>query len=147
MFRPANILVATDLSKESDRAISAALDIAGKYRSHVELMYVLDDVRQCSVDYCIPQDEVDSAKSRMLKEAKRMLKEQISRIPVHPKVDIMETVKFGDQLTEILTEVEKNKIDLLVAAPHEKHKAWHAFSHLTDELARKTGCETLLVRH
>lgn len=147
MFSPANILVATDLSKESDRAITAALDIAGKYKAHVELLYVLDDVRQCSVDYCIPQNEVDSTKSRMLKNARRMLKEQIERLPKHPKVDIRETVKFGNQLTEILTEVEKRKIDLLVAAPHEKHKAWHAFSHLTNELAEKSECETLLVHH
>lgn len=32
MFSPANILVATDLSRESDKAISAAFDIAGKYK-------------------------------------------------------------------------------------------------------------------
>ena len=147
MFSPANILVATDLSKESDRAISAALDIAGKYKAHVELLYVLDDVIQCSADYCIPQDEVDATKSRMLKQARKMLKEQIERLPKHPKVDIRETVKFGDHMREILTEVERKKIDLLVAAPHEKHKAWHAFSHLTNELAINSGCETLLIRH
>jgi len=147
MFNPANILVATDLSRESDRAISAALDIAGKYKSHVELLYVLDDVRQCSVDYCIPQEEVDAAKGRLLKEARSQIREQIDRLPKHPKISITETVRFGDHLTEIMNEVKTRKIDLLVAAPHEKHKAWHAFSHLTDDLAKRSGCETLLIRH
>lgn len=147
MFRPANILVATDLSRESDKAISAAFDIAGKYKAQVELMYVLDDVIECSADYCLPQDEVDSTKTRMMADAKKMLKEQINRIPRHPQVDIRETVKFGDKLAEILTEIDEKKIDLLVAAPHEKHKAWHAFSHLTGELSKRSACETLLVRH
>ena len=147
MFRPANILVATDLSMESDRAITAALDIAGKYKSSVELLYVLDDIRQCTADYCIPQNEVDETKNGMMKEARRMLKEQLKRIPKHPKVDIRETVKFGDYLNEIIDEVERKKIDLLVAAPHDNLKGWHAFSHFTERLSQKAGCETLLVRH
>ena len=147
MFSPANILVATDFSSESDRAVSAAFDIAGKFKSSVELLFVMEDVRQCSVDYCIPLEEVNAAKARMLKEAGKKMKEQLKRLPRHPKVEIREALRFGDHAAEIIDEVDKKKIDLLVAAPHKKHKAWHAFSHLTDELAKKSRCETLLVKY
>lgn len=147
MFRPANILVATDFSKESDRAVGAAFDIAGKYKSKIDLLYILDDVIECTADYCIPPENVEATRTRMLKEAKKQMKEQLTRFPKHPKVSIKETVRFGNHFDEILNEVKNRKIDLLVAAPHEEHKAWHMFSHLTEKLGGKTGCETLLVRH
>lgn len=147
MFRPANILVATDFSKESDRAVSAAFDIAGKYRSNIELLNVLDDVIECSADYCIPHEEVVATRSRMLKEARRLMKDQLARFPRHPKVSVKATVRIGDHFAEIMDEVKTRKIDLLVAAPHEEHKAWHMFSHFSEKLGEKAGCETLLVRH
>ena len=147
MFSPANILVATDFSKESDRALSAAFDIAGKFKSSIEVLYVLDDVIQCTADFCISDEELKATKTRLLKDAKEHMKEQLTRLPKHPKVNIKETVKFGNHIDEIMDEVKTKKIDLLVAAPHEEHKAWHMFSHLTGKLGEKSGCETLLVRH
>lgn len=147
MFRPAHILVATDLSRESDRALNAAFDIAGKFKSSVEVLYVLDDVIECTADYCMPHEKAEATRANLLRQAKKQMKEQLARMARRPGVTVKETVRIGDRFEQITDEIRSRKIDLLVAAPHEEHKAWHMFTHLSDKLGKDSGCETLLVRH
>ena len=47
MFSPKKILVPTDFSKESDNALKAAVEIAGKFQSEVYLLNVIDDITGC----------------------------------------------------------------------------------------------------
>jgi hypothetical protein len=57
MFRPTRILVPTDMSKHSDRAICQAFDIAGQFGSEVFLLHVIQNpVQQCTVDFCMDQN-------------------------------------------------------------------------------------------
>lgn len=148
MFSPTNILVTTDFSQESDKALAAAIDIAGKYKSHVELLYIHDDIPATLGDYIIPETEIAAEKKRLVDEFCKKMEEQVSRISSAKNVPVEERVKFGSHLDEIIREVDDKKIDLLVTAPHERHKWWHVFySHLTEELANKSRCETLLIRH
>lgn len=148
MFNPTKILVPTDFSMESDRALATAIDLAEKYKAKVEVLYVLDEIDGCVADYCMPEVELESLKKRMLEAARKKLEEQIGKIPKKKGISIDENVRFGNQVDEIIHEVDEKKIDLLVAAPHEHHKPWHLFfAHLTEELASKSRCETLLLKH
>lgn len=148
MFNPTSILVPTDFSKESDMALATAVDLAEKYKAKVEVLHVLDEIDGCVADYCIPENERESLRKRMLEAAKKKLDEQIEKIPRKKGLSINEKVRVGNQVEEIIHEVEEKKIDLLIAAPHEHHRKWHAFfSHLTDELASRSKCETLLLKH
>lgn len=148
MFKPKRILVATDFSRESDNALSEAVDIAGKYRAKVELLHVLGDIPRWTFDYLMPEEEFISARKRLLDDAMKKMKRQVKKISAGKKIVIDQIVRFGDQVNEIIGEVEEKKIDLLVAAPHQKHRAWHLFfPHLTEELSDRLSCETLIVRH
>jgi len=148
MFNPTSILVPTDFSKESDMALITAIDLAEKYKAKIEVLHVLDEIDGCVADYCIPENERDALRKRMMEAAKKKLDEQIGKIPKKKGFTINEKIRVGNQVDEIVREVDENKIDLLVTAPHEQHKPWHMFfSHLTDELASKSKCETLLLKH
>ncbi|HOP62072.1 MAG TPA: universal stress protein [Spirochaetota bacterium] len=148
MFNPTNILVTTDFSMESDKALSAAADIAKKYHSRIELLYILDDIQDCMEGYCIPEKDLIAAKKELMKTARKKMDEQISKVSISKDIPVEENVRFGFHFDQIIREIDDKKIDLLVTAPHEHHKGWHLlYPHLTDELARKSKCETLLIRH
>ncbi|MBK7550265.1 MAG: universal stress protein [Syntrophaceae bacterium] len=55
MFTPKSILVPTDFSEHSDRAVRQAVDIAEQHNSKIYLLHVVDRLQQCAIDYCIPQ--------------------------------------------------------------------------------------------
>lgn len=146
MFSPKKILVATDFTPESDNALTNAIDIAVKFNSEVYLLHVLDDIADCVADYCLPAEHVAGAKKSLIDSAAKKLQDQIKKANAG-SVTVKEVTRFGDHIEEIIKEVEEKSIDLIVAAPHEKHKVWHILiSHLTEELVKKAKCKLLLVK-
>lgn len=147
MFKPEHILVPTDFSVESDQALAAAIDIAGKYHADVDLLYVLDEVDQCSVDYCMRDEDYMSMKQGLLKEARRKMGREIRAIAGKRHAVVSRNFRWGNHLDEILGEVEEKDIDLLVVGPHVEHKPWNLIlGHLTDRVIKDSPCETLLVK-
>jgi len=63
MFAPKNILVPTDFSEHSDRALAEAVDIARRHKARIYLLHVLGVVRQCVSDYCMPADLLEDVRA------------------------------------------------------------------------------------
>ena len=81
MFAPKNILVPTDFSKYSDKALKEAIDIAVQYGSKIYLLHVIDQqVQECAIDYCLSYEVVQSLKKESLKTAKENLEKEANRI-------------------------------------------------------------------
>ena len=56
MFSPKNILVPTDFSEASDRALNQALDIAEQFHSRIYLLHVItESLQRCGEDYCLDE--------------------------------------------------------------------------------------------
>lgn len=150
MFSPKKILVTTDFSGDSDNAVNAASEIAEKYSSELYLMHVLSEIDSCLGEYCmvkLTKDDAEKVKKNMMDAASKKLKEEIAKAIPKKGVKIQQVIRFGVAIDEIIKEVDEKKIDLLVIAPH-KHKSWAVFfSHLSDELVKKSGCKTLLVKN
>lgn len=147
MFKPAKILVATDFTGESEKALAAAVEIAGKYHSNIELLYIMDELQQCSADYCMSAEDFESLKQRVLKDAQKKMRKEVKTVAGERAVRISQSFRFGNHTDEILREVDEKKIDLLVMGPHWHHKPWSRFTgHLTDHIMKKVNCEMLLVR-
>jgi len=151
MFSPKKILVTTDFSSESGTALKTAVDIAGKFKSEVYLMHVLHEIEPCVAEYCLislSDEDVKKAKKNLTASTSKKLKEEIFRAAPKGGTKVEEVISFGNPIDEIIREVEEKKIDLLVVAPHEHHKSWNLFfSHLSDELVKKSSCKTLLVKN
>lgn len=121
MFRPARILVPTDLSGDSDVAIRRAFDVAKTYGSDVFVLHVIiDPVKQCIVDYCLSDEITAEINSRMLETVRSQVWGQLAKFasmgvsPVH--VDI----RTGVPHDEILKEAEERAADLIVIATFGK---------------------------
>jgi len=103
MLMPTKILVPTDFSEHSDRALEQALDIAREYQAKVFVTHVIVVVR--------PEFE-----NALRWEAQERLKNQLDRFPRARHLDVATDVRTGIVYEEILKESEENGIDLIVIA-------------------------------
>ncbi len=119
MFKPSRILVPTDMSEYSDRAIRNALDIAGQYKAEVFLLHVVQDpVQQCSIDYCISEDLWARVQEQMFDSVRKGIRAQLAKFPSIDPAAVTADVKTGIPYQEILNEAEERDIDLFVISSH-----------------------------
>lgn len=148
MFEPKKILVPTDFSEYSDKALSQALDIAEKYNSKVFLLHVIDkNIQQCVVDYCLPQEAVDQLERESLNKSKEMMQHEVDKIAPRPAVEIDYDIQRGVPYDVILKEQEEKDIDLIVIASHGKDGLiGHLMGNVADRVAERATSEVLIVR-
>jgi universal stress protein A len=147
MFNPKNILVTTDFTDESGKALRETLDIADKYQSTVHLLHVIEDIQQCAVDYCLSESEILAEKNKLLEEGMKKMDAEINLIARGRAVPILKEIRFGHTVDEIIKYEGEKKIDLVVTAPHKSQKRWWRIApHLTNSLVRKSLCETMVIK-
>lgn len=148
MFCPARILVPTDMSEQSDRAVREALDIAKLYDSEVIVLHVvMDPARLCTVDYCLSEDLMDRFTAESMESARRAVRSQLVKFRSMGDMSIRTIIRTGVPHDMILKEAEDEKIDLIVLATRrdtllEKHFMGSVASHLL----RGSKCQVLLVK-
>jgi len=121
MLKPTKILVPTDFSEHSDKALKQALDIASEYNAKVYVLHVVHERIHSALsddysDISITEKEVLKFEKRMMDVAKERLYKQIERFPENKKVKLVQMVVNGIPYEEILREQEKLGIDLIVIA-------------------------------
>src|SRR5512145_1827616 len=102
MFAPKQILVPTDFSVYSDKALSQAIDIAKQHGSTIHLLHVINIVRQCAIDYCLDKAIMDQLEKQSTERAQDRMKEEIDKFPESKTVTIIPEVKNGTPYEEIL---------------------------------------------
>jgi universal stress protein A len=117
MLKPTKILVPTDFSEYSDKAMRQALDIAKQYGAKVYLVHVIqDEVRQCVVDYCLTDEMIKQVEDQMLQTAQANIQKQVEKFPQSKEVEVFTEVKKGIAYEAILKEEEEKGVDLIVIA-------------------------------
>jgi len=117
MLKPTNILVPTDFSEHSDRALDQALDIAKQYNARVYLFHVIHLViYRCAIDYSISEDMIGELKRQAVDAAHDSLKKQLEKFPQSREVEVRTGIATGIIYDEILREAKEKKIDLIVIA-------------------------------
>jgi len=115
MFKPTRILVPTDMSSHSDKAVKQAIDIARQFNSELFLLHVIQDpVQQCTVDYCISEGLVGQLQSELMEAARKGIQKQVEKFPEADGVTITTDVKTGAPYDQILQEEKERGIDLVV---------------------------------
>ena len=105
------ILVATDFSTRSDRAVRRAILLAKKFEAAVSLVHVVDDDR--------PKRIVDAERE----SASMLLSEQARSLREIDGVDCSVSVALGTLSEEIIKAAEASMADVLVIGPH-RHRAF-----------------------
>ncbi|HNQ47722.1 MAG TPA: universal stress protein [Syntrophorhabdus sp.] len=115
---PTKILVPTDFSTYSDKALRQAFDIAKQYNAKVYVIHVVHEkITDTIDDYGITYPSyVKEIEGKMIDEAKKKMKEQIDKFPQSKELVIESDVQIGN-ISEAILQEEKNKgIDLIVIA-------------------------------
>ena len=117
MLKPTKILVPTDFSEYSDKALRQALDIALQYKAKVFVLHVVhEQITQCVYDYCLSAAEVQRAEEQLIAAAKQNLEKQLAKVPAAKEVELTADVRKGIPSEEVLKEEQEKGIDLIVIA-------------------------------
>ena len=148
MFKPKNILVPTDFSEHSDKALRQALDIAEKFNSKVFLLHVVDKgIQQCVADYCLPKETFEQLERESVSKSRELMEHEVSMVAGRPAVEIDFDVQKGVPYDVILQEQQDKDIDLIVIASHGKSGLMgHRMGNVADRVAERATSEVLIVR-
>ncbi len=145
MFAPKNILVPTDFSDFSDKALQKAVDIATQHKSKIYLLHVVDRIAQCAVDYCIDFALVEQVEKQSVKFAEEQLKKETAAVSANG-VPIVFDVQKGDAYETIIKEQQDKNIDLIVIGSHGKTGLIQHLGSIADKVVRGAKCPVLLVK-
>jgi universal stress protein A len=148
MLKPTKILVPTDFSDYSDKALSQALDIAREYKARVYLLHVVNlTIQQCVVDYCLSEEMVKQIEAQAMNSARENLQKEAEKYPKAKEVEVSVDVRNGIPAEEILKEEADKGIDLIVIASLGKSGL---FKYLIGSVARNvlkgSKCPVLLTK-
>jgi nucleotide-binding universal stress UspA family protein len=146
MFAPKNILVPTDFSEYSDKALKKAVDIALQHKSKIYVLHVVDEVVQCAVDYCLDISLVKQVEKQSLGFAREKLQKEVEKFAQSKGIQIIVDVKMGDTYETILKEQKDKRIDLIVIASRGKKGLIHHLGSIADKVMRGAKCPVMLVK-
>jgi nucleotide-binding universal stress UspA family protein len=147
MFSPKSILVPTDFSKFSDKALQQAIDIAKQFKSKIYLLHIVGIVIQCAVDYCLDLQTVNEVEKKSIDSAKKMAEEQLAKFPDSKLIDISIDIRKGTPYEEILKDQQEKKVDLIVIASHGKTGVRHyLIGSVAEKVVQNAKGQVLLLR-
>jgi nucleotide-binding universal stress UspA family protein len=140
------IVVPTDFSEHSLRAIDYGVDIGEKFSSHITLVYVIEPLLQAA-DLTWTTVDFEELNKAHRESAEKQLKQIVAgRIPKGTPCD--STILFGKPFVEILKYAEEENADLIVMATHGRGAISHILMGSTAEkVVRKAPCPVLTVKH
>jgi len=131
MLTPSKILVPTDFSEDSDRALTQALDIAGQYHARVFLLHVTHEAPVSPHPFPHSSPEAALLAKEMYQQIndhfqakpRKKLQIQLSKCPKVKEVGVDTDVRQGIACEEILKEEKEKGIDLIVIASLGRSRA------------------------
>jgi nucleotide-binding universal stress UspA family protein len=142
-----NILVATDFSGDSGKALDEGVKLARRLNAIIFLMHAIDAIDQCSVDYCLNFEDVEATKEKLIREAREKLDEEIMRVDARD-ISIIPEVRYGRTYEEIIKDESEKYIDLLVVGQHGRRSFWNRMAtHLSTRLVKNPARDILVVHH
>jgi universal stress protein A len=117
MLAPTRIMVPTDFSEYSDRAVAQGVDIARQYNAKLFLVHVVhEDVHRGNFDFTFPEEFVREVKDSAVSSASTSIQKELDFFPRSKEVEVSTNVRHGIPYDEILKEEKEKNIDLVVIA-------------------------------
>jgi len=140
------IVVPTDFSDFSLRALAYAIGLAEKYGSSLFVLYIAEPTLQVSDMAWVGVND-QSLKNEHAEEAQRQL-EQLVRDQVPAGLPVTAEVRTGDAVEEIIQFAENKGADLVVMATHGRSGLSHMLMGSTaEQVIRKASCPVLTLKH
>lgn len=147
MFNVQRILVPTDFSKYSDKALQQALEIAETFNSTIYLVHVV----RGDVDFSIMETFDEKTQIKVQKELNKKwesgFEKQIGKFPLAEKTEIIKKVIKGVPYKEILEFQKEIDADVIVISTHGRSGFEDFFFGSTAEkITRRATCSVLIVK-
>ena len=152
MLKPTKILVPTDFSEYSDKALKQALDIAAEYHAKVFALHVVDEKLQSTMTedhsgLIVNLNEITRLEKDLVHKAKERLHKQIEKLADRGNVQLVQEVVNGIPSQEILRAQERIGADLIVIASLGKSGvAKFLIGNVANNVLRGAKCTVLLTR-
>ena len=148
MLKPTKILVPTDFSEYSDKALQQGIDIARQYNAQVYLFHVIPvEFSHAFADYAIPAEAIENFEKQQLDTAMENMKTQLAKFPKAKEAEVLMEIGKGVAYEEILKEEKKKGIDLIVIASLGKTGlAKYFIGSVSRNVLRHAGCPVLLTK-
>jgi len=115
MLMPTKILVPTDFSRYSHKALSQAFDIAQEYKAKVYVLHVVHEKISHNLDdYGLTPQSIKSMETKMVNGARKKLQKQIDKFPQSKEIEVFSEVVRGIPSEEILKMQTEKGIDLII---------------------------------
>lgn len=128
-----NLLVATDLSPRSDRALERAWRLALDHEAHLTVLHVSDE------------DLPEQIANNRQEEAVYLIKEQVSSFGREAEQHVAVKVVGGNAMHGILDEAEKTGADLIILGTHRRDFLGDFFTGTTVERVIRYANRSVLV--
>ena len=146
MFAPKKILVPTDFTNDSDRALREALDIAKAFNSKVFLIHIDHRIQEAAADFVLSAELVEGVEKADAKLASEDMRTEIQKIAKEAAVDIEIAEKHGQTHEEILSYGKEQGIDLIVIEPHARRGLLKALmGGVADKVTHHAPCSVLVL--
>jgi nucleotide-binding universal stress UspA family protein len=140
------IVVPTDFSDHSLRALAYAIGLAEKYDASVKVLYVNEPALQVSDMAWVGVDE-RSLKDEHVKDARRQM-DRIIQDQIPEDLSAESEVRSGDAVEEIINYAGDVNADLIVMATHGRSGLSHMLMGSTaEQVIRKAACPVLTLKH
>ena len=147
MFAPKNILVPTDFSEFSEKAVLAAEELARRFNARLHVLHVVEMLPQlCSDPYCVDPMVIQQVEEESFRGAQKKLEAEVARL-TSIGLDAEMNVRQGTPYREILGEQQDKQIDLIVIASHGRSGLLsHLIGSVADRVSRSAHCPVLLIK-
>lgn len=149
MSSPKTILVATDFSEFSDRALKEAMEMAENYRAKLVLLHVIDEnLQQCVVDYCLSAEAFTQLQEKSEQASRQKLEEELKKVSTRKDGNGVDfKVRTGVPYTEILHEQQEDRADMIILGSHGKRGFIHnMLGGVAEKVTRGASVPVLVVR-
>jgi nucleotide-binding universal stress UspA family protein len=148
MFAPKRILVPTDFSDYSDKALKQALELAKQYNAKVYVLHVAEPIKQCAGDYCLDSSAVKQAEDVEILQAKEKMQKELKNFSEFQDIEVITDIREGEPAQEILKEQEERGVDLIVMPSHGRAGfVKRLMGLISEKVMEEAKSSVLLVRH
>jgi nucleotide-binding universal stress UspA family protein len=139
MYR--RILVPTDLTDRTIKALEVATNIAAPGDARITLVHVIETIAGAE------DNQLTAFYRKLKRQAAKRLKEVISR-GSGKRSEIVTEIVYGERVDEVLRFVRANDVDLIVLASHplDASKPYEGLGTMSYKLGILAPCAVLLVK-
>jgi|SRR5690348_15212520 len=137
-----HVLIAVDLSDDSDAVVHRGLEVARRFNARVTVLHVVEFIPVDPAGEALLPPPLD-LENELVQGAKQRLEDLCGSLNIK---DLPRRVVTGSIKTELLQAATEEHIDLIVLGSHERHGLALLLGSTEKSILHKASCDVLAVR-